>query len=134
MIASREFWVFVGVGGVATGAHYALLVVLVQLFHAEPTLASTAGFVLGAVINYILNYRITFRSTRAHASAIPRFIAAAASGMVLNALLVALGVHGLRVHYLVAQVVSTTIVLFWNFVINKYWTFSGSLPCPPMKQ
>jgi putative flippase GtrA len=125
MTFPREFPVFVVVGGVATGAHYLLLVILVQAFRVEPTIASTAGFILGASVSYILNYRITFRSRRAHTSAVPRFAVAATTGVLLNGLFVALGVHVLALHYMVAQVMSTAMVLTWNFLANKYWTFSG---------
>lgn len=127
MTIQREFPVFVLVGGVATAAHYLLLVILVQVFRAEPTIASTAGFILGAIVNYVLNYRITFRSRRAHVSAVPRFVMVATAGMFLNGFFVAVGVHIVEIHYMLAQVISTALVLSWNFLVNKYWTFSGGL-------
>jgi putative flippase GtrA len=125
MTLLREFPVFVVVGGIATAAHYLLLVFLVQAFGVEPTVASTAGLILGAIVNYVLNYRITFRSRRAHMIAVPRFAVAATTGMFLNGLFVAVGVHVVALHYMIAQVISTGLILAWNFLINKYWTFSG---------
>lgn len=30
---------------------------------------------------------------------------------------------GMGVHYLIAQVCATGVVLFWNFIGNSVWTF-----------
>jgi putative flippase GtrA len=52
-------------------------------------------------------------------------MAVAASGLVLNGIiLTALIAAGL--HFLVAQIAATTAVLFWNFCINRMWTFRRS--------
>jgi putative flippase GtrA len=126
MIVERDLLKFMVVGVIATGAHYFLLIILVQFVYAEPIFASTYGFILGAVVSYSLNHSFTFKSTRRHLSAVPRFIATAMSGMLLNAILIAVGVHLLFFNYLFAQVISTGCVLLWNYAINKHWTFSGS--------
>jgi len=34
------------------------------------------------------------------------------------------GVEYTRINYLFVQVCATVIVLFWNFVVNKVWTFA----------
>jgi putative flippase GtrA len=41
----------------------------------------------------------------------------------MNGLFVALFTETLAVHYLIAQFVTTGIVLFWNFLANQQWTF-----------
>jgi putative flippase GtrA len=71
----------------------------------------------------MLNYRFTFRSTQRHRVAIPRFLGVAAAGMLVNSLIMALLTRGIGWHYLVAQVISTGIVLLSNFVGNRLWTF-----------
>lgn len=113
---------FVIVGGVATVIQYALLILFVRGFGVAPTAASSAGFVVSAVVNYLLNYRFTFQSNRPHAPAMAKFGLLAGAGLLINAaimhLLVAAGVH-----YLLAQVCATAVVLFWNFVGNSFWTF-----------
>jgi len=36
--------------------------------------------------------------------------------------------QGLGAHYLVAQVFATGVVLFWNFVLQRRWSFAGGGP------
>ncbi|MCG5510354.1 GtrA family protein [Ectothiorhodospira lacustris] len=134
MHIAHQFLAFVTVGGISTAGHYTLFIGLAYTANVEPTLASTIGFIGGAIINYILNYRFTFKATGTHTTIAPRFIAAALSGMLLNAGLLATGVYILKINYLAAQIASTAVVLFWNFIINKYWTFSGQTPCPTTPQ
>lgn len=123
MIKIKEFLTFSAIGAIATTAHYTLMLLLIELSQLEPTTATTSGFALGALISYSLNYRITFRSTQPHKKAAPKFLVAATSGMLLNAAIVSFGVYIASIYYMTAQIISTLIVLFWNYLINKYWTF-----------
>jgi putative flippase GtrA len=113
---------FALVGAVATAIQYAILVFLVRGFGVAPTPASSVGFALSAVANYLLNYRFTFRSNRAHGPAAAKFALLAVTGLFVNAAIMHLMV-GARVHYLLAQVCATAVVLFWNFLGNSLWTF-----------
>lgn len=117
---------FVAVGGVATAVQYALLILLVRDFGMAPTLASSIGFVLSAGVNYLLNYRFTFQSDRPHGPAAATFGLLAGTGLLVNAAIMRL-MTGAGVHYLIAQVCATAVVLFWNFIGNSLWTF-GTRP------
>jgi putative flippase GtrA len=46
-------------------------------------------------------------------------------GAAINAAIMYAGVSLLEFHYLLAQIIATGIVLGWNFLLNKTWTFSG---------
>ena len=118
-----QFVRYGGAGAVGTAAHFAVLAVLVQLAGASPVGASTAGAIVGAIINYALNYRFTFASRRAHHVALPRFVAIAAMGIVLNAVVLWAALAFVRPHYLVAQVAATGAVLVAGFFANRKWTF-----------
>jgi putative flippase GtrA len=121
-----RFVKFVAVGGVATAIQYLLLVLLVRGAGMAPTPASSIGFVLSAGVNYLLNYRFTFRSDRPHGPAAAKFALLAGIGLLINAAIMHL-MTGAGVHYLIAQVCATGVVLFWNFIGNSIWTF-GSEP------
>jgi len=112
------------VGVVGTGAHYLVLLALVERGDVTPVLATTLGFATGAVVNYFLNCRFTFQSDRPHREALPRFFTVAAVGMVVNAGIVALGVNVLRFPYMIPQVCATGTVVFGTFCVNRIWTFS----------
>lgn len=124
MSLPRQFSIFLVIGGLCTGLHYAILIALIQLVSVDPVWASAIGFCLSAVLNYLLNRRLTFGSSRAHAVAAPRFAGVATSGLAINTGVLALvnGVMGW--HYLVAQLLATGATLVWNFGLHKLWTFA----------
>lgn len=124
-VLGAQFLTFAACGVAGTAVHYLLLVLLVQLGIAQPTLATTIGFAGGALINYALAWRIVFKTRRPHHEALPRFLAVAGSGAVLNYLVMATGVAQLGWPYLAVQVAATGLVLIWNFAVNRAWTFAA---------
>jgi putative flippase GtrA len=124
----NQFFLFSGVGILGTAAHYTTLIVLVQVVKVNAVLASCTGFIVGAMVNYSLNYRYTFRSNKKHSEAAMKFFAIALVGLISNALIMGFAVEILKVHYILAQIVTTGIVLFWNFTGNRIWTFRESCP------
>jgi putative flippase GtrA len=125
-MASRllpQFVLYGSAGAAGTAAHFAVLAALVQFADTGAVAASTAGAIAGAIINYALNHRFTFASRRTHRVALPRFLAVAVAGILLNAAVVAAMLAVVRPHYLVAQVVATGTVLIAGFLANRRWTF-----------
>lgn len=119
----RQFRTFFGVGLLAASVHYGLLLGLVEGYRMDPVPATLTGYVAGGVVSYLLNRRLTYRSDRPHGEATWRFVVVAAIGFGLTWLFVALFVRAFGAPYLPAQVVTTGIVLFWNFSAHKLWTF-----------
>lgn len=117
---------FVGVGGVATIAHYSVLIALVELAGVDSTIGALAGFIAGGIVSYTLNYRWTFRSERDHAQAAPRFFSIAAVGFVLTGILMEIFTDHLHIPYLLAQMMTTGMVIVWHYLGNKLWTFRES--------
>ncbi len=122
----RQFVMFFGVGAVATALHYVVMLLLVTGLDVYPVVAAFLGSLAGAVLSYFLNYRYTFNSKESHSSTLVKFGIVAGTGMLLNLGLVALFVEVMGIHYFIAQMVSTAIILCWNFAINKLWTFKES--------
>lgn len=120
----EQFVRFAGIGVIGTAAHYATLIALVELLMMYPVAASTVGAVIGALINYYLNYLFTFRSTERHRKALPKFLVVATAGVLLNAFIMYILTALVFLHYLLSQVVATTLQLLWNFVANRCWTFA----------
>lgn len=120
----RQFILFSGIGAIGTVAHYSVLIFMVQLLHTDPVAATTTGFIAGALINYTLNYHITFNSNKQHLETITKFFTVAAAGALINALLMSAGLNMLDLHYLIIQIMATCIVLTFNFITNRYWTFA----------
>ncbi|HUO53280.1 MAG TPA: GtrA family protein [Rhodoblastus sp.] len=123
MTLRRQFSSFFVVGLIATAVHYAILIGLKELAHWNVIPATLSGFCLGGLVSYTLNRRHTFASDRAHVEAGWRFFIVASVGFLLTWGLMRLFVVAWGAPYLPAQVVTTGLVMFWNFTANRHWTF-----------
>jgi putative flippase GtrA len=119
----RQFSSFAVVGAIATSVHYVTLIVLVEIFGAFPVPAALAGYCVGGTVSYLLNRRHVFRSNVPHEEAVTRFAIVAMVGFGLTYLFMSLLIQKAHVPYILAQMVTTGIVLFWNFAAHKMWTF-----------
>jgi putative flippase GtrA len=119
---TSAFGRYLAVGGLGTALHYAVLVLGVELAGLGAGVAAAIGATVGANTNYVLNYHITFTSKTPHSRALPRFLMIAALGAVLSWYGVKTGV-GLGVHYVLAQVACTILVIVLGFVLNRAFTF-----------
>lgn len=126
----RQFLTFVVVGVIAAVAHYGVLILLVELGGMAPVIATLWGFLAGAAVSYALNRHFTFRSHRPHRAAAPRFLLVSVVGFVLNGVVMWVLNEQWGVQYLLAQVIATLIVLFWNFSVNRLWTFRAGTDNP----
>jgi putative flippase GtrA len=124
----REFARFFVVGVAAAVGHYGTLVAAVELGGASPVLAAMCGFLVGGSISYGLNRSWTFGSDRAHEAAVPRFAIVAFIGFLLTGAFMALLTGPLGLHYLLAQVTTTGLVMIWTFLGHRHWTFRASRP------
>jgi putative flippase GtrA len=119
-----QFRRFLLVGAAATAIQYALLVLLVHLFQVPPVLASGIGFTTSGVYSYLRNRSYTFRSDADHANIAPRFVTVTLLGLGWNLALMQLLSGILHWPYLLAQVLTSGVVLVWNFAGNAWWTFA----------
>lgn len=123
----KQFLAFASAGAVGTAAHYFLLLILVMGWKADAVVASALGFLLGLSINYLLSHYWVFRSQKRHVETALKFLFIAGVGLGLNTGLMYLAVTKVGVHYLLAQLVATAVVLLWNFAGNHYWTFADEI-------
>ena len=124
MTLPRQLSTYALVGVVASLAHYAVLIALVEAGGAPPVPAALAGYVVGGVVSYRLNRRHTFVSDRPHREAAWRFALVALLGFGLTYLFMRLFVERLAAPYLPAQVLTTILIMFVSFAINRIWTFA----------
>lgn len=123
----EQFVRFAGVGVIGTAAHYSVLTLLASVLGVHPVSASALGFIVGAIVNYWLNRKLTFASTIRQIDGLFKFLVVASIGLLLNTAIVAVLIDHAGLHYLVAQIIATGLVLGWNFVGNRYWTFRDCL-------
>ena len=119
---------YVGAGGIATGCHYVSTVGLVELAGVRPVIASAMGFAVGALVKYGLNYFVAFRSEERHSLAVPRFVLMLTILLGLNTLVFALLQEGLGLHYMVAQVLTTGLLIPPGYLLSRMWVFRSAGP------
>jgi putative flippase GtrA len=124
----QQFMRFLVVGVIATAAQYTVLIGGVELYGWQPVWASGLGFALGAVVNYVLNRSFTFQSKAAHTRAVLRFAIVVVAALGWNVVLMHLLSERLNYPYLLAQVLTTGVVLIWNFCGNALWSFAATEP------
>jgi putative flippase GtrA len=126
---ARQFRTFVGVGLAAAIVHYGLLIGLVEAGLLAPVPATLVGYGGGGVVSYAFNRSLTYESDRPHAEATWRFVVVALIGFGLTWIVMHVLTGRLGLPYLPSQLATTAIVLFWNFLAHKIWTFRAP-PAP----
>ncbi len=117
----------VGVSG--TLVDLGTLYIFVEYLHI-PVLISTAfSFILAVINNFILNKYWTFQNKSANLrKQFIKFLIVSVIGLVLTELFMALFVYVLGIWYLLSKLCTSAIVLIWNFLGNKHWTFKDRFP------
>lgn len=119
----RSFVLYVVSGVASVATHYTFTIAAVELLGWRALFATSAGFIVGAVTKYFMNYFLAFQSEEPHTAAIPRFAVMLLSLFAANgALFLALHEH-LGMHYMVAQVLTTGILVPVGYVVNRAWVF-----------
>ncbi|MDR3573517.1 MAG: GtrA family protein [Anaerolineaceae bacterium] len=131
---TRRFLRFMIVGAGGTIIDFSILSLLKLL--GLPTLpANTISYLTGVINNFYWNRRWTFSETRAQRwdKQFVQFLVVSLVGLLLNDGLVVLletpfNVWFGRWGYIPAKVIATGVVVFWNYIGNRLWTFRTSPP------
>jgi putative flippase GtrA len=118
-----RFLKFAGVGAIATGLHYATLLLLVELAATTPVVATCVGYLVGAAFSYLANHQWTFGRRVEHGRAAFRYVGMLAFGFALNAAVVWILHEVAGLWYLAAQVASTGFGLFVNYAVASRWVY-----------
>jgi len=116
---------YVASGGLAALVHFSILIASVELWGARPTLASAIGFFAAIFVNYSFQYHWTFKSRVAHSTAFKRYVFVTLLMLGVNTVIFWSFNEGIGVPYIASQVLATGIVLVFNFLINRFYTFVG---------
>lgn len=127
MSVSRQFAIFAAVGIAAMIAHYGALIGLVEGASWRAVPATLVGYVCGGIVSYLLNRRHTYQSDRPHEEAGWRFALVAAIGFGLTWLFMYVLHDQFGIQYLLAQLITTAIVMAWSFIAHKWFTFGEPL-------
>ena len=127
----RQFITFFGVGVAATITDWGTFFVQTEFLAVPNVYAALVSYCCGGTISYTLNRAHTFDSERTHLEAGWRFAVVMVVGFSLTGLFVWLFADRLGLPPMVARMISTAIVFFWNYLAHKTWTFGEKRPETP---
>jgi putative flippase GtrA len=134
---AERFFKFLIVGTIGFVVDFGTLTLLKELTSLPTIAANTISFSLAVISNFTLNRYWTYPDSRSKpiSAQVGQFTVVSIVGLVINngiLLLLEPFFDGLLVNYaaipirgyIPAKMVATVVVLFWNFFVNRYWTYS----------
>ena len=120
----RQFIKFGIVGFVSFTIDAGIYLLLTRALGVFYIYAKVTSFCIAATNSYILNRRWTFQSRNPdRLRQFAQFLVVASTGAGMNAGIMYL-LHGrLGIHDMHAFLVAVGVVMFWNFLVNRAWTF-----------
>ena len=128
-----RFLKFATVGVIGMGVDLSILTGARELLRLPLPIAVGLGFTVAVISNFTWNRLWTFPESRSRplASQLGQFSVVNVIGLGINEAVV-LGLHPVFLliwrdppAYLAAKVIAIGIVLFWNYFINRAWTYQG---------
>jgi putative flippase GtrA len=134
---AERFFKFLIVGSIGFVVDFGTLTLLIEVFNFPTLVANTCSFSAALVSNFTFNRYWTYPDSRQKklTAQLGQFGLVNIVGLVINntllfllespfdSLTTSLGLLGGR-GYIPAKAVATIVVLFWNFFVNRYWTYN----------
>ena len=135
---AERFFKFLVVGTIGFVVDFGTLTFLVEALGFIPVVANTFSFSAAVVSNFTLNRYWTYPDSRSKRRRVQiiQFFLVSIVGLTINNTLLLLLQHPFDVllqetlfegyvgGYIPAKMVATVVVLFWNFFVNRFWTYN----------
>ncbi len=121
----NKFIMYTICGGSGVFTDFLIYSVLVFL-SINYQIANAIGYATGTCVSFCLNRHFTFKIYDDVFIRFIKFIGVAFIGYILSTLILYLNVEIISVHKIIAKVITLGVVLFVQYSLNKYITFSRS--------
>ncbi len=130
---TARFMRFAVVGSIGTIVDFGVLFVLKEIIGLPLIAANSLSYLAGVGNNFTLNRHWTYADVpkKALGRQFLQFLIVSTAGLLINNLIVGMMSAPLGellslpdTGYLAAKILATGIVVFWNFIVNRMWTFS----------
>jgi putative flippase GtrA len=119
----RAFFYYIVSGVASVATHYAFMIAAVELAAWRELVATSVGFIVGTITKYFMNYYLAFSSEEPHRAAIPRFAVMVLMLFTANGVIFSALHEQAQLHYVVAQVLTTGLLVPVGYVVNRLWVF-----------
>ncbi|MBP3453672.1 MAG: GtrA family protein [Clostridia bacterium] len=115
-----EIFRFAFTGGVCFVVEFLCLTLLVELLHVPVLLATAIAFLISVAVNYVLCVKWVFTGAKDGGAGVKAtFLITSGMGFVLNEVFMWLMNIVLGIHYMIAKVISTLLVMIWNYFTKR---------------
>lgn len=112
------------VGVLGTAIDIGSLYLLVEYAYLHVMLATAIAFLLAVVNNFLLNKIWTFENQHKNfTKQFIKFLLVSLVGLALTEIFMYVFVYLVEIWYILAKALTSIVVLSWNFLGNKFWTF-----------
>lgn len=119
-----QFFKFCMVGFTNLGIYLLVYLIMTRLLFWHYIPASIVSFIVAVTWSYYINSRYTFKHDGSNAQkTYLTFITANLISMGVNLILLTLFIEVFKIYDIVAQLISSFFVAFFNFGLNRFWTF-----------
>jgi len=120
----RQLIVYSFVALIPTAVDFSLVYLLTEFVGLFYINSLVIGFMVGMLVSYIAQKKLTFRNgSNKYAPQFSVFCGVSLVGLLMNMVIVFSLVEFCGLWYLFGKVVSTVVVLAWNFSAHRYITF-----------
>ena len=124
---AKQFAKFVMVGLVNTAIDFFIYFSLTRgtdFFEQHLLSANIIAFSIAATNSFFWNKKWTFRDQgKNYHVQYSKFLIVSIGGLLLSQGIFVLGVHYLKISDIITKLAAVVIITFWNFALNKRWTF-----------
>ena len=117
----KQLFRFGLVGGICFLIDYSILYICTDIFKIHYLISSVISFTISTIFNYILSIKWVFnlKENRNSRKDFVNFIVFSVIGLILNQIIMWFGVDILNIYYMITKIISTCIVMCFNFITRK---------------
>ena len=111
------------IGSFSSGLDFAIYTVLVQVLGVHYILANCISVVAGISTSFILNRNYNFKVKDQTGRRFGIFLCVGFTGLLLSNLILYTCINTFALNKIVSKLLSIVLVVFFQFLVNKYFTF-----------
>lgn len=115
----KQLFLYLVVGGGATVVEWIVFYLLNVQLHIHYMVATGIAFLLSTFANWALGRMIMFQSDQSIWKELTKIYLTSIAGFLMNLLIMWIAVQQMHCNEMLAKMIATGIVFFWNFLIRK---------------
>lgn len=115
----RQFAIYLFVGALATVVEWGAFYLLRHPIYMHYMLATTIAFIISTFANWIIGKWLLFREKQNLLKELAKIYVTSIAGLLMNLLIMWVAIDLIGIQDMLAKIIATGIVFFWNFLVRK---------------